>query len=94
MILSEWRLNIHFFSVHCNLLNVDTPKEQFSGPFLTSLKKKYPLIHLLCLLYIYITHSWRGGRSNSGMPPRRSLCFSRPFFFFYHQDLSVKLFKQ
>lgn len=50
MILSEWRLNIHFFSVHCNLLNVDTPKEQFSGPFLTSFKKKYPLIHLLCFL--------------------------------------------
>ena len=50
MILSEWTLNIHFFSVHCNLLNVDTPKDQFSGPFLTSLKKKYPLIHLLCFL--------------------------------------------
>lgn len=67
MILSEWRLNIHFFSVHCNLLNVDTPKEQFSGPFLTSLKKKYPLIHLLCFLtpiklIMHIYHTFKGAQ--------------------------------
>lgn len=74
MILSEWRLNIHFFSVHCNLLNVDTPKEQFSGPFLTSLKKKYPLIHLLCFLtaiklIIHIYHTFKGAQWHAVYKP-------------------------
>ena len=74
MILSEWRLNIHFFSVHCNLLNVNTPKEQFSGPFLTSLKKKYPLIHLLCFLtaiklIIHIYHTFKGAQWHAVYKP-------------------------
>ena len=84
MILSEWRLNIHFFSVHCNLLNVDTPKEQFSGPFLTSLKKKYPLIHLLCFLtaiklIIHIYHTFTGAQWHTVYKPLDNKVL---FFFF------------
>ena len=100
MILSEWRLNIHFFSVHCNLLNVDTPKEQFSGPFLTSLKKKYPLIHLLCFfttikLIIHIYHTFmERGKEQLWNASKEVFVFFKATLFFYRQDLSVKLFKQ
>ena len=72
MILSEWRLSIHFFSVHCNLLNVDTPKEQFSGPFLINLKKKYALIHLMLLngaeTYIHVYHTFKGPQWHNNEP--------------------------
>ena len=73
MILSEWRLNIHFFLVHCNLLNVDTPKEQFSGPFLINLKNEYRLIHLRCFLtvtetYIHVYHTFKGPQWHNNKP--------------------------
>jgi len=73
MILSEWRLNIHFFSVHCNLLNVDTPKRAVFRPIFNQSQKEVPINSPVMLLngtetYIHVYHTFKGPQWHNNEP--------------------------